>query len=87
MAHSHSPLRHTQFCRTICGRGYERQAFSGVTFSPHSVIILEPDCGFGTGDHAAALDANRAAKAAIDKRIFMSHSTEDKHAAAQKPQL
>lgn len=35
---SQSPLRHVQLSRTICGRGYSRQQFALVTFSPHGVI-------------------------------------------------
>jgi hypothetical protein len=32
-------IKFNQPLRSICGRGYDRQAFSSVTYSPHSVII------------------------------------------------
>ena len=38
-AYCQRPFRFVQASRTICGRGYSRHAFSGVTFSPHGVFI------------------------------------------------
>lgn len=62
-ANSHSPLRHCQLSRTICGRGYSRHAFSGVTLSPHAVVsvfVIVSAMGIGVFAATAAHATNTA---------------------------
>ena len=72
-AYFHSPFRFVQFARTICGRGYSRHAFSGVTFAPHSVSIGAPAVpGVFAGCHANIPPATQAAARTIVVRLLIS---------------
>ena len=71
-ANSHSPLRHCQLPRTICGRGYSRHAFSGVTLSPHAVVsVFVIVSAMGIGAFAAAAHAADATSANVAKHTEM----------------
>ena len=63
-AYCQRPFRLVQFARAICGRGYSRQAFSGVIFSPHGVFMP------GTCCQAPTAAAASAAAARIDRFIY-----------------
>ena len=72
-ANSHWPLRHCQLSRTICGRGYSRHAFSGVTLSPHAVVsVFVSESAMGIGVFAAtAAHATNATSANVAKHTEM----------------
>ena len=69
MAYFHRPFRFVHAARTICGRGYPRQALSGATFSPQGVMILAGACEY------APQQAMAAAPAAAKTSFFIKDSS------------